>query len=171
MNTEEWASGLVLKTWRNAEGDQLREEYSGIWSMEPDKAQWIDQKTNLDCLAVRGPLGAWCGYVGLPPGHPGYGKDYQEVEALYDIDIHGGLTFSDACQKRDDPSVGICHVPQEGRDKDIWWIGFDCAHAWDLVPVMQKYGTYGTGDVVYRDLRWVIRETARLAEQVTQKQV
>src|SRR5437868_4216905 len=33
----------------------------GPWWDEPDKVQWIDPATDLDCLAVRGPFGAWCG--------------------------------------------------------------------------------------------------------------
>src|SRR4051812_13771303 len=50
----------------------------GPWQSEPDKRQWHDEATGLACLIVRGPMGALCGYVGLPPGHPWHGKEYHE---------------------------------------------------------------------------------------------
>lgn len=65
----------------------------GEWDDEPDKAQWIDETTGLDCLIVRNGVGALCGYVGVPEGHPMYRKHYDEV----DVRAHGGLTFSDMC--------------------------------------------------------------------------
>lgn len=34
-----------------------------------------------------------CGYVLLPKKHKYYGKDYDEI----DIDVHGGLNYSDDC--------------------------------------------------------------------------
>ena len=46
----------------------------GQWQDEPDKVQWADEATGLPCLAVRHPeLGNWCGYVGVPEGHPLFG--------------------------------------------------------------------------------------------------
>lgn len=48
----------------------------GPWQREPDKAQWQDEVTGLPCLAVRGPFGSWCGYVGVVPTHPAHGLDY-----------------------------------------------------------------------------------------------
>lgn len=51
---------------------------AGPWQDEPDKAQWVDEATNLDCLMVRNPMGALCGYVGVPREHPWYGKGYSE---------------------------------------------------------------------------------------------
>lgn len=66
----------------------------GAWDAEPDKVQWIDAATGLDCLMVRaGHLGYWCGYVGVPEGHAAFEKDYGYV----DVRVHGGLTFSDRC--------------------------------------------------------------------------
>lgn len=65
----------------------------GPWLTEPDKKQWQDQATGVPCLAVRNHSGAWCGYVGVPPGHPAHGKDYDSV----DVEVHGGLTFADKC--------------------------------------------------------------------------
>lgn len=48
----------------------------GPWQSEPDKRQWQDDATGLPCLIVRGPVGALCGYVGVPEGHPAYGLSY-----------------------------------------------------------------------------------------------
>lgn len=60
------------------------------WDNEPDKVQWIDPATDLDCLAVRNPIGAWCGYVGVPNDHPYYGQPYDDIP----VSVHGGLTFA-----------------------------------------------------------------------------
>jgi hypothetical protein len=76
-------------------------------------------------------MGAFCGYVGLPPGHPLHGKRYQELEEAHEaLTVHGGLTFSDACHE----DGHICHVPQPGEPKDVWWLGFDCNHSGDFDP-------------------------------------
>jgi hypothetical protein len=74
----------------------------------------------------RGPSGALCGYVGVPPTHPYHGMGYDDI----DIDVHGGLTYHGPCRGE------ICHVPEEGREHDIWWFGFDCAHFNDVTPKM-----------------------------------
>jgi hypothetical protein len=52
-----------------------------------------------------------CGYVGVPEGHPWYKKDYDDI----DVDVHGGLTWSDD------------HVGNDAPD-GLWWVGFDTAH-------------------------------------------
>jgi hypothetical protein len=141
----------------------------GPWKSEPDKAQWIDAATGLDCLIHRGPSGALCGYVGVPPGHRFHGSDYSAV--LFDTEdgdssypeVHGGLTFSDSCAEttRED-GRGICHIPEPGRPADVWWLGFDCAHSGDLCPSYDRSWEYGT----YRDLEYVKREVESLARQL-----
>jgi hypothetical protein len=105
---------------------------SGPWDDEPeDKVQWIDEAAGLDCLAVRNRMGSWCGYVGVPSGHPAYGQDYDEV----DVEVHGGLTYAARCQPGPEGEA-ICHVPASGRTDDIWWLGFDTSHFMDLSPHM-----------------------------------
>ena len=148
---------------------------AGPWDSEPDdKTQWIDEATGLDCLAVRNHAGAWCGYVGLPATHPLHGKDYsadirfpsRDGEGLKSMEaafsVHGGITYASAC------SGEICHVPEDGRPDDVWWIGFDCAHSGDLAPMdahydMLRYRLGGT----YRNLHYVKSECAQLAEQLS----
>lgn len=92
-----------------------------------------------------------CGYVEVPEGHPWHGLDYDaEVDGSLDLEqtledayenhgvvnvflaavsggerstldllvkVHGGLTYAR------DRLAGV-----EGKS---WWLGFDCAHAWD----------------------------------------
>lgn len=81
-------------------------------------------------------FGALCGYAAVEPGHPLHGKDYEAVYELHpEIVIHGDLNFAAECH------VGqgghVCHVPEPGRSGDVWWFGFDCSHAWDLLPGMR----------------------------------
>ena len=131
---------------------------------EPDKVQWIDEHTGMDCLAVRHHSGHnWCGYVGVPPEHPDHGKDYDSV----DVEVHGGLTFADSCQHRED-GLGICHVPEDGRPDNVWWLGFDCAHSGDLCPGHSKHFPAWPGDR-YRTLKYVQRECKDLALQLSQR--
>lgn len=51
--------------YRTADKSQWGE---GPWTAEPDKRQWRDEATGLPCLIVRGPHGAFCGYVGVAGG-------------------------------------------------------------------------------------------------------
>lgn len=157
-----------------------------------DRVQWVDRATGLDCLAVRNlwVTGSWCGYVGVPPGHPAHGANYHDVDAR----VHGGLTFAGPCDE--DPErvadltqlmtrIGlvavpdapielarICHVPEAGRPADVFWLGFDTAHAWDLSPGMRytlrRVEVHWPVEMpeVYRDLRFVKKECRRLARQL-----
>lgn len=146
----------------------------GEWTSEPDKVHWIDPDTDLDCLMVRNPRsGNWCGYVAVTEGHPFFAQPYDECRTGSGsddgwIDVHGGLTYSDFCAESDDPSVGICHVPGPGRPHKVWWLGFDCAHAWDFSPgYAARYPDWPRGqDEVYRDRAYVEAEVRSLARQI-----
>lgn len=140
---------------------------AGPWDDEPDRDEWVDKTTGLPCIAQRGPVGAWCGYVGVDKTHSWHGVIYHQVapgwthspETL--VDVHGGLTYSDVCQ----PKIGICHTPTDGDD-DRWWFGFDCAHAFDLAPgLLRILGDHGDRDV-YRPLSYVRDQCAQLAAQL-----
>lgn len=135
----------------------------GVWKDEPDKAQWQDAVTGLPCLVVRGPHGSWCGYVGVLEAHPLYGKDYDTL----DVSVHGGLTFSDKCAPSEKEERGICHVPSPGESDQVWWFGFDCAHAGDISPGYAHHlhgSAFKYGE--YRDIRYVKDEVANLARQL-----
>lgn len=128
----------------------------GPWMTEPDKVQFITA-VGLPALIVRNWMGALCGYVGVHPGHPCYEEGYH-VPA---VDVHGGLTYSNHCQE----NGPICHVPAPGEPDDVWWFGFDCAHARDMIPGL-SVGLLGQGADVYRDLRYVRAECEELARQL-----
>jgi hypothetical protein len=148
-----------MKTWTIPD---RKPDTPGPWQDEPDKVQWIDEASGLDCLIVRNHVGALCGYVGVPPGHTWHGQDYDDVPA----DVHGGLTYANRCQE--DQEHGICHIPEPGRPDDVWWLGFDCAHFGDLAPGVdanvRKLGLSERGGI-YRDLAYVRAQVAYLARQ------
>lgn len=155
----------------------------GPWQSEPDKMQWADGATGYPCLAVRHHLfGHWCGYVGVTPLHPLYRVQYtslydtvfdSENDDVYVTDVHGGITYSAECSHGGDESASICHIPSPGEPDDVWWFGFDCAHAGDYQPGMRShmresgvdiepFETIQSGDE-YRDLEYVKTECAVLA--------
>ena len=145
---------------------------AGPWDSEPDKMQWPDAMTGLPCLAVRNRLsGNWCGYVGVAPDHPLHGKGYSD-EGLPDLDVHGGLTFADACSAGENEAQGICHTPAPGEPDHVWWFGFDCAHGGDRSPLDERYGLErgypftNSGDETYRTLNYVQQQCAELAGQL-----
>ena len=125
----------------------------GPWSNEPNRLEF--ETEGFPCLMRRNDMGAWCGYVAVPPGHPYHGKRWDDV----DLDVHGGITYADACTADGE----ICHVPKPGEPDDVWWFGFDCAHCDDLCPGMFKYGLI-IGK--YRDVDYVKNQCIELAAQL-----
>lgn len=134
----------------------------GPWMQEPDKVEWCAH--GLVCLAVRHEsLGHWCGYVGVPPGHPAYGK-----EGSLDVLVHGGLTYARPCDVRN-KEHGVCHVARPGEPEPLFWLGFDCAHAGDLSPALAqrlRYLGLPSARGAYRTLPYVRGECALLAAQL-----
>ena len=97
-------------------------------------------------------LGHHCGYLQIPENHPWHGQDYDDIEA----DVHGGLTYA------------------EFQKDGTFYVGFDCAHAGDLVPGMSTPWYY-TPDhdmtpKAFRDLDYVVNELRLLAEQAVEAQ-
>lgn len=134
---------------------------SGEWDTEPDKMQWPDEATGLPCLAVRHPrMGFLCGYVGVPPEHPLYGKSYDHLS----LEVHGGLTFSAKCHPAETESAGVCHVPGQGEPDHVWWFGFDCAHLGDSSPAESRDGIDPHSN--YKNLPYVQSECRQLASQL-----
>jgi len=107
----------------------------GEWKTEPDKIQWLDEATGYPCLIVRvKQIGTLCGYVGVNNKHPLFGIYDRSLNA--DIIVHGDINYTSFC------SGIICHTVDDGEDDNVWWLGFDCNHAFDLAPIdlSQKYG-------------------------------
>ncbi len=140
----------------------------GPWGDEPDREEWRDETTGYPCLALRARWGSWCGYVGVPPGHPLHGVPAGDVELL----AHGGVNFSDRCMEDDRPQhERVCHVPAPGESDDVWWFGFDCNHLSDFAPgdplVAGPYKLQWPAEGgVYRDLDYVRVEITLLAGQL-----
>lgn len=199
----------------------------GPWQLEPDKKQWEDEVTGLPCLIVRNTqvTGSLCGYVGVPQGHPLYGKsdkehtwdsmrehmeysakllaagvklfeDEEVGEALHAVlekdenydertmgfEVHGGITFVGPCQEWESECEGVCHVADAGDLQEVWWFGFDCAHAMDLSPRMEalkkelnlpgfSMGKFFGREEQYRTLEYVEAEIRSLALQLAQYRV
>lgn len=171
-----------IKTWSFG---RLAGYPEGPWSSEPDKVQWVDEATGLDCLIFRNRVGALCGYVGVPQSHPWHGVGYSVCvekcaeDWCYDhspagrVEVHGGLTYADACMEGAGDDA-ICHVPFDGRPANVWWFGFDTAHAGDLSPYdakraedeQNRYPWAIDATDRYRDVGYVKRECGSLAEQL-----
>jgi hypothetical protein len=172
---EKALSALRAQTKLVRDHDVVFPEGEQPWEGEPDKVQWIDPTTGYDCLILRNPLGALCGYVGVPPTHPFHGVDYGSCPEDCDekwcshrpdarVQVHGGITFNDFCDPAEE-GERICHVPAEGRPDKVWWFGFDCAHAFDLAPGMIRFRIEEAMDT-YRDITYAVGEIDGLALQL-----
>ncbi len=131
----------------------------GSWQGEPEFAEW--RHAGLTCLAHRGGVGAWCGYVAVPPGHPLHGVRW--LDAV--LDVHGGLTFAEARHKY------FGRTLKEGETDGHWYLGFDCSHAGDAMPTTYHLFQRKEYEEHYWTLEEVREETNRLAEQVAALQV
>lgn len=128
----------------------------GPWKAEPDRVEF--EHAGLPCLLNRTSVGNWCGYAAVLPGHPLHGRDFGGVDL---VEVHGGLTYASAC------SGDICHVPRPNEPDDVWWFGFDCAHAWDTMPTMADNLMLWDGGASYKTRAYVEAQTRQLAEQLS----
>jgi len=62
-------------------------------------------------------IGGRTGYVGINDAHPLFEKDSIEDERIYNLDVHGGITFTGHLNSLNSP---------------LWFIGFDCHHYGDI---------------------------------------
>lgn len=116
---------------------------------------WITE-SGLHAVVTMSDHGTRCGYVGVPPGHSHYAKDYQMIDG--DYDVHGGLTYSGASDNYPVAST-------------LWWFGYDCAHAWDKPsdeyleknPDDRRWHGH---DSIHRTLDYCIRECESLASEL-----
>lgn len=130
----------------------------GPWDNEPHLFRF--KYLGFHCVMIRNPiLMHYCGYIGIPNTHPWYRKSQDSIE----IDVHGGLTFNGD------------HLPMGlGLESDsyMWWLGFDCAHAWDQAPffLSKEYtDIIGRSSVMadgeYRTFAFVKKQLNRMASQ------
>ncbi|MEE9238680.1 MAG: hypothetical protein V3U58_03880 [Thermodesulfobacteriota bacterium] len=153
-----------MKTWTTVDRSKWKQPELG--EGEPDKAQWIDEATGLDCLIVRNGSGSLCGYVGVPESHRLFEVDYDDAKRKDDdyIECHGGLTFSDRCQQTDKPEERVCYVG-EVANKTVWWFGFDCAHSGDICPLFDMYMLH-EDFATYKTFKYVQKEVTSLAAEL-----
>lgn len=138
----------------------------GPWDEEADLLRWDAE--GLPCALVRNLMGAWCGYVGLPPGHPDNGKRPHELDDV--VNVHCGVTYAGA------PTTGLraaCALREhEVALPSMFWVGFDCAHGdRDVFPSEPTYIRIELDKefCFYKTMAWVKTETERLAYQLRKR--
>lgn len=164
----------------------------GPWDDEPDQLLWKDQRTGLQCQAMRNPhMGFFCGYVGVPPGHTLFGWDYDDdiridPKLLQNNTIDGVSIISlffYSKKEYDNNTAPVDLVLQvhggvtySAEEDGLWWFGFDCGHAFDLSPWLRMFwrrkhafGLEHTEPLeTYRDINFVKQQCADLAFQLKQ---
>lgn len=169
-----------------------RPEGKGQWLGEADKVSWRDEASGYDCIMLRDTRrGFLSGYVGIPSDHPLWGWDEEAVPPDLGIEVHGGLTYSRQCEHGPSPARRlaaearrICHVrvvpppsyeplkhatDHRVEHEDAWWFGFECDHAYDLVPNDRRGSLRPSSSEIartYRDDAYVFLETTALAAQL-----
>ncbi|RXD04863.1 hypothetical protein EQZ23_06895 [Sphingomonas sp. UV9] len=162
----------------------------GPWLAEADKVAWRDEASGYECIMMRATEGGYLdGYVGVPPSHPLHGFDAKAVPPDIGIEVHGGLTYARICQDGPSPerrieveAHRICHVARVARheptvhatgyrveEPHAWWFGFECNHAYDVVPGRNaRTGRFLAHEVggEYRDDGYVCNEILNLAAQL-----
>ena len=71
------------------------------------------------------------GYVVIPEGHNLYGMHFNDIHDKFEIEVNGGLTFSDYAKN-------IKNWEIKGLMENDWIIGFDTAHSWDTLTMWPK---------------------------------
>ena len=139
----------------------------GPWLTEPDHVMWInDDSGGYRCVMRRNLIGAWCGFVGIPPTHTLYMVPHTDPSYCY-VDVHGDVTFSGF---KDMESV-LFSPPTK-----TWWVGFDamqdtdlCPGAGSVIPVTKARrikGKVSTIEQEYRDMEYIQNEVNFLAVQL-----
>lgn len=162
----------------------------GPWDDEPDQKNYITA-SGLSASILRAEhSGSLCGYVGVPPSHPWFGKEYSDAvipsaeQLARPVDTSKISLLSLLCSAGDDPSDGAridCIIrvhggltySGEGRercgeDPALWYFGFDCAHSGDLCPAMDWRSRFRNYEDVYRDFDYVQRDVELLAAQLAE---
>jgi hypothetical protein len=138
LRTERWPDDepLVGPETRARRFSAPRSLWSdGPWDDEPDEIHWRHAPSGYPLLMWRNFSGAWCGYVGVPAGHPLHGLGYDNADLCASLPAHGGLTFAGQFDPR---------LPSPRRDPaeaGHWWLGFDCSHGFDVMPALEALST------------------------------
>jgi len=151
---------------------------------------WITKDGFRAVVIMNEDNGCRCGYVGVSKDHPLYGAEYSEPHPALNVpsdntpvgkrssisifcasakeksewntpelvfDVHGGITYS----------RGEKNYPVES---DLWWFGYDCAHAWDLPSqefIDKNPSWYDSlHDSFHRSLNYCENECESLSSQI-----
>lgn len=92
-------------------------------------------------------------YIVIPKGHKLHGQDYDDIYDICDIDVHGGLTYSDN---------ELMHVKSEN-----WFIGWDYAHAGDYMGYYEDFNNWGISTInsLRDDKKWTTEEIVKDCEK------
>lgn len=121
---------------------------------------WSWKACGYDCRIMQHPsFKHFCGYVGVPKGHPAYGKGYDDI----DVHVHGGLTYAD--YSKDAPHL---------KTENLYLLGFDYAHTGDLVPGLHRsegllrshFPSFPTKPKGFRERHWKLLEVKREVEHL-----
>ena len=71
------------------------------------------------------------GYVAVPPEHPYFGTDYDDIP----VSVHGGLTFGTTVESiKNDNWVNLEFLDGNAELPDGYWVfGFDTLHCYDTI--------------------------------------
>lgn len=128
------------------------------WETEPNEVKF--EHSGFKCYILRHPLWSHlCGYIGLLPSHPYYGR--KNVKSL-SLVVHGGINF------------GEFGKGNKGFEEGYYWLGFDCNHSsdyspgfWNLTPNKKPMPKLGSLDEInYRNIQFVTLQLMGLANQL-----
>ncbi len=136
--------------------------------------QWITDESYLATITIDH-SGNRCGYISILTDHPANGLNYYTsdvpldditadiylivpvMQAINNIEVHGGLTYSNI-------------------RFNLWTFGFDCAHAWDYPdtvkaaklfgPQYKQYHSDILSDQIIRTKSFCVSECIKLSTQL-----
>lgn len=149
MPIEKFPSPWVCGEMCFHDQERWRDKIHGEWDGEANKYCFIHN--GMPCVVHRARQGHLCGYVGIP-------VPWEMELDSGDLDVHGGVTWDDVYD-------------------GYRWVGFDCAHAYDLVPEYEMVSEIEALERLrahlpkteYRNIDYVIQQTRKLADQIAKK--
>jgi len=102
--------------------------------------QWLTKEGYI-ATVIMTPMGHRCGYITINKNHPG-AVNYDD-RPIRNIDIHGGLTYS-----QDNKFIHSYPIPKEGQ----WTLGFDAAHLDDAPDYEEAYKVFASNKKVIESL-------------------
>lgn len=128
--------------------DDKPEFPKGGWCDEDDMRVYTEREYQLFIMRIFS-MGHLCGYIEVP-------GVLNEMIGQKVFDVHGGITFS---AKSEDYSER--HPMSTFLRKDHIVLGFDCAHAGDLIPQL-----WPSASGEYRNMAYVLAELVNLMNQI-----